>query len=62
MLVTDDREKLAGKSKETLGRATGDEELESEGRTQRSKEETKEKIDEARDKAKGAVEALKDKS
>jgi uncharacterized protein YjbJ (UPF0337 family) len=59
--MADQSEKAAGKVKETAGKLTGDDELESEGRTQRATEDTKEKFEEVRDKAKGAKEAIKDK-
>jgi uncharacterized protein YjbJ (UPF0337 family) len=60
--MADQSEKFSGKVKETTGKVTGDDQLESEGRTQRSKEESKEKMEEVRDKAKGAMDAIKDKS
>lgn len=60
--MADQVEKNAGKVKETVGKVTGDDRLESEGRTQRSKEETKEKVSSAKDKAKGVVQGIKDKS
>ncbi len=60
--MADQSEKNAGKVKETVGKVTGDDKLESEGRTQRSKEETKESVESAKDKAKGVVQGLKDKS
>lgn len=58
----DQREKLAGKAKEVTGKATGDERLESEGRTQRTTEESKEKVQELGDKAKGVLRGLKEKA
>ena len=60
--MADEKEKLAGKAKEVTGKATGDERLESEGRTQRTTEETKEKVEELGDKAKGVVQGVKDKA
>lgn len=60
--MADQREKLAGKAKEVTGKATGDDRLESEGRTQRTTEETKEEIEELGDKAKGVVQGIKDKA
>ena len=49
--MPENREKLAGKSKETAGKVTGDDRLEAEG---------KEKAKSAADKAKGAVQGIKD--
>ena len=60
--MPDRTEKLAGKAKEVTGKATGDDQLESEGRTQRTTEETKEKVEELGDKARGVVEGIKDKA
>ena len=60
--MTDESEKLAGKAKEKAGKLTGDEELESEGRTQRTAEETKEKAQELKDKGKGALKAIRDEA
>ncbi len=60
--MADQSEKNAGKAKETVGKVTGDDKLESEGRTQRSKEETKEGVESAKDKAKGVIQGLKDRS
>ena len=54
------REKLAGKSKETAGKVTGDDRLEAEGKTQHDTAEGKEKAKSAADKAKGAVQGVKD--
>lgn len=59
--MSEDQSKLAGKAKETIGKVSGDENLESEGRTERSKEETKEKVEGVGDKAKGAAEGVRDK-
>ncbi len=59
--MADRGEQVAGKAKETLGKATGDENLESEGRTQDQKERTKQSLGEAQDKVKGAVAGAKEK-
>jgi uncharacterized protein YjbJ (UPF0337 family) len=59
--MADRSEQLAGKAKEAVGKVTGDEEMESEGRVQDAKEKTKQKLEEAKDKIKGAVEGVKDK-
>jgi len=53
-------DKFAGKAKETAGKATGDDELEAEGQTQHAKGTFEEKVDDAKDTAKGAFEAAKD--
>jgi uncharacterized protein YjbJ (UPF0337 family) len=58
--MADRGEQLEGKAKEVGGKLTGNEELESEGRTQKAAEDTKEKVREGVDKVKGAVEGLKD--
>jgi uncharacterized protein YjbJ (UPF0337 family) len=59
--MADRSDQLAGKVKEGIGKVTGDDELESEGRRQEHREETKQNIDEARDKVAGAVEGVKEK-
>ena len=53
-------DKFAGKAKETAGKATGDDELEAEGKTQHAKGKVEEKVDEAKDTGKGAFKAAKD--
>jgi uncharacterized protein YjbJ (UPF0337 family) len=58
--MADRGEQLEGKVKEVGGKLTGNEELESEGRTQKASEDTKEKVQEGVDKVKGAVQGLKD--
>jgi uncharacterized protein YjbJ (UPF0337 family) len=58
--MPDRGEQLEGKAKEVGGKLTGNEELESEGRTQKAAEDTKEKVQEGVDKVKGAVQGLKD--
>ena len=59
--MADRSEQLAGKVKEGIGKVTGDEDLESEGRKQDHREETKQNIEEAGDKIAGAVEGVKEK-
>ena len=54
------RDRFEGKAKETAGKATGDEQLEAEGKTQHAKGKVEEKVEEAKDTAKGAFEAAKD--
>ncbi len=58
--MPDRGEQLEGKAKEVGGRLTGNEELESEGRTQKASEDTKQKVQEGVDKVKGAVQGLRD--
>lgn len=58
--MADRGEQIEGKAKEVGGKLTGNEELESEGRTQKATEDTKEKVQEGVDKVKGAVQGLKD--
>ncbi len=58
--MPENRDKLAGKTKETAGKVTGDDRLESEGQTQHDTAEGKEKAKGAADKAKGAVQGIKD--
>jgi len=58
--MPEDRDKLAGKTKETAGKVTGDDRLESEGRTQHDTAEGKEKAKGAADKAKGMVKGIKE--
>ena len=53
--MAENREKLAGKSKETAGKVTGDERLEAEGKSQHDTAEGKEAAKSAVDKAKGAA-------
>ena len=59
--MPDRSEQFEGKVKEVAGKVTGDDELESEGRTQRATEDFKEKIEEAGDNIVGAGRAIKDK-
>lgn len=53
-------DKAKGKAKEVAGKVSGDEELESEGRAQHTKGQVEEGAKEARDTAKGIVQAAKD--
>jgi uncharacterized protein YjbJ (UPF0337 family) len=57
--VSDREDRIAGKVKETTGKATGNERLESEGKVQHSKGKLKEKLREATDRLRGAVEGAK---
>ena len=59
--MADRSEQIEGKAKEVAGKVTGNEKLESEGRVQNETENTKQKISEAGDKIKGAVEGVKEK-
>ena len=59
--MADRGDQLAGKVKEGVGKVTGNEELESEGRKEDHREETKQNLEEAGDKVAGAVEGVKDK-
>ncbi len=54
------QDRFEGKAKETAGKATGDDELEAEGRTQHAKGKVEGKVEEAKDTVKGAFEAAKD--
>ena len=58
--MPDRGEQLEGKAKEIGGKVTGNDELESEGRTQKASEDTKQKVQEGVDKVKGAVQGLRD--
>ena len=59
--MADRSDQLAGKVKEGVGKLTGNEDLESEGRREDHRDETKQNIEEAGDKVAGAVEGVKDK-
>lgn len=59
--MTDRSDQLAGKVKEGIGKVTGNDELESEGRQEDHREQTKQNIEEAGDKVSGAVEGVKEK-
>ncbi|HYO61010.1 MAG TPA: CsbD family protein [Actinomycetota bacterium] len=58
--MPDRSEQVEGKVKEVGGKLTGNDRLESEGRTQKASEDTKQKVQEGVDKVKGAVQGLKD--
>jgi uncharacterized protein YjbJ (UPF0337 family) len=60
--MPDRGDQLEGKAKEVGGKLTGNEELESEGRTQKAAADTKEKVQDGVDKVKGAVQGLRDAS
>jgi uncharacterized protein YjbJ (UPF0337 family) len=53
-------DKFQGKAKEVGGKLTGDEELEDEGERQHAKGEFQEKVDDAKETARGAFESAKD--
>jgi uncharacterized protein YjbJ (UPF0337 family) len=53
-------DKAAGKAKELMGKATGDERMEGEGKAQNVAGKAKEGAQEAADTAKGAVDGVKD--
>ena len=59
--MTDRSDQLAGKVKEGVGKVTGNDELEREGRQEDHREQTKQNIEEAGDKVAGAVEGVKEK-
>lgn len=59
--MADRSEKIGGKVKEGVGKVTGDEDLESQGRREEHREKTKQDIEEGKDKAAGAVEGVKEK-
>lgn len=52
------KDKVSGKAKEGFGKATGDKETEAEGHAQQGKAEAKDKLEDARDTAKGAADGL----
>ena len=53
-------DEMQGKVKEAAGKATGDERLESEGRTDQVKGKAKEAVDDATDAVKGVRDSLRD--
>jgi uncharacterized protein YjbJ (UPF0337 family) len=53
-------EQIKGAAKEQIGRATGDEELEDEGTVDRAKGQVQEAYGNVKDKAKRAIDELKD--
>ncbi|MGN7211930.1 CsbD family protein [Brachybacterium paraconglomeratum] len=52
-------DKLGGQAKEGLGKLTGDKETEAEGQAQQGKADLKDKLQDARDTAKGALDGLR---
>ena len=59
--MADRGDQLAGKIKEGVGKVTGDEALESQGRREDHAEETKQNLEEAGDKIAGAAQGIKEK-
>ena len=59
--MADRSDQLAGKIKEGVGKVTGDEALESQGRREDHAEETKQNLEEAGDKIAGAAQGIKEK-
>ncbi|MGY0021669.1 CsbD family protein [Streptomyces sp. cg35] len=53
-------DKAKGKAKEMLGKATGNERMETEGQVDQAKSKVKDVADRARDKAEGARDSLRD--
>ena len=58
--MSGEADQIAGKAKEVQGKVTGDKELESEGQTQQTAGKVEHAVGDARDKLKGAGQALKD--
>ena len=52
------KDKVGGQAKEGLGKVTGDKQTEAEGQTQQGKADAKDKLQDARDTVKGAVDGL----
>ena len=52
------KDKLGGQAKEGLGKLTGDKQAETEGQTQQGKADAKDKLQDARDTVKGAVDGM----
>ena len=52
------KDKLGGQAQEGLGKATGDKETESKGKAQQGKADAKDKLQDARDTVKGAVDGM----
>ena len=59
--MADRGDQIAGKIKEGVGKVTGDEALESQGRREDHAEETKQNLEEAGDKIAGAAQGIKEK-
>ena len=55
-----DTDEVKGKVKETAGKATGDERLENEGRTDQVKGKAKDAVDDAKDAVQGVRDSLTD--
>jgi uncharacterized protein YjbJ (UPF0337 family) len=55
------RDEMQGKVKETAGKATGDKELEAEGRTDQAKGKAGEAVDDVKDTVRGVRDSLSDK-
>lgn len=53
------KDKLGGQAKEGLGKLTGDKETETEGQAQQGKADAKDKLQDARDTVKGALDGLR---
>lgn len=53
------KDKLGGQAKEGLGKLTGDKETETEGQAQQGKADVKDKLQDARDTVKGALDGLR---
>jgi uncharacterized protein YjbJ (UPF0337 family) len=53
-----DQDRMAGKFKQGAGKLTGDEKMESEGRSQESKGTVKKKVEDAGDSVKGAIDGI----
>ncbi|MFF8833121.1 CsbD family protein [Streptomyces sp. NPDC015131] len=54
-------ENAKGKAKETLGKVTGDDRRETEGKTDQAKAKMRDAADEARERAKGVGDSLRDR-
>src|SRR5699024_5759603 len=52
------KDKVGGQAKEGLGKVTGDKQTEAEGQTQQGKADAKDKLQDARDTVKGAVDGM----
>jgi uncharacterized protein YjbJ (UPF0337 family) len=59
--VSGHADQVTGKAKEIAGKLTGDDDLESEGRRQHAAGKTMEALDDVAAKAKGAVDAVKER-
>ena len=52
------KDKVGGQANEGLGKVTGDKQTEAEGQTQQGKADAKDKLQDARDTVKGAVDGM----